>query len=125
MAGGQLVSLVGGRVQNNSTEFADTADEVTSTGALGVFANGSFHLYMYYRLIDLCPSLFFLPKATYKFFSSPKKSMHMIPVHGASLDVTPFIVAVATMLSLLTATVLVVKGPSVEPFEFRVAHAAS
>ena len=40
VAGGQLVSLVGGGFQNNSTEFADTADEVTSTGALGVFAVG-------------------------------------------------------------------------------------
>ena len=53
VAGGQLVSLVGGRVQDNSTELADIADEVTSTGALGVFAVGSFHLYMYYKLIYL------------------------------------------------------------------------
>ena len=55
MAGGQLVSLVGGGFQDNSTEFADIADEVTSTGALGVLAARSFHLYvyMYYKLIDL------------------------------------------------------------------------
>ena len=55
VAGGQLVSLVGGGFQDNSTEFADIADEVTSTGAPGVFAARSFHLYMYmyYKLIDL------------------------------------------------------------------------
>ena len=38
MTGGQLVSLVGGRLHDNSTESADTADEVTSAGALGVLA---------------------------------------------------------------------------------------
>ena len=55
VAGGQLVSLVGGAFQDNSTEFADTADGVTSTGALGVLAIGSNHLYMYYKLTDLHP----------------------------------------------------------------------
>ena len=45
MAGGQLVSTAGGGFQDNITEFADLADEVTSTGALGVLAVGSFHLH--------------------------------------------------------------------------------
>ena len=43
MAGGQLVLLVGGGLQDNSTEFVDAADEVTSTGALGVSAVGLFY----------------------------------------------------------------------------------
>ena len=91
MEGGQLVSLVGGGSQDNSTELAISADEVVSpelavsadevvstelavsadevvstelavsadivvsTGALGVFAVGSFHLYMHYKLIELHP----------------------------------------------------------------------
>ena len=44
VTGGQLVSLAGGGFQDTSTEFADSADEVTSTGALGVLAIESFHL---------------------------------------------------------------------------------
>ena len=55
MAGGQLVLLVGGGFQDNNTEFADSADEVTSAGVLGMLAIGSFHLYMFYKLIDLHP----------------------------------------------------------------------
>ena len=38
VAGEQLVLLVGGGFHDNSTEFSDTADEVASTGALGVSA---------------------------------------------------------------------------------------
>ena len=55
VAGGQLVSLVGGGFQVNSTEFADSADEVTSIGALGVLAEGSHHLYVYYKWTNLHP----------------------------------------------------------------------
>ena len=55
VAGGQLVSLFEGGFQDNNTEFAVSADEVTSTGALGVFAVKPFHLYMYYKLIDWYP----------------------------------------------------------------------
>ena len=44
MTGGQLVLLAEGGLHNNRTEVADTADEVTSTGAVGLLAVGSVHL---------------------------------------------------------------------------------
>ena len=44
MAGGQLLLLAGGGLHDNSTEVSDTADEVTSTGALGMLDVGSIHL---------------------------------------------------------------------------------
>ena len=116
MAGGQLASLVGGGLQDNNTEFADTADEVTSTGALGVSAVGSVHLHVHYELIDLYPELFFLPIAMYRTSALPEPSLHIMPAHATSRDVNSLIVAVAMMLSLLISTILVVKGPTVELF---------
>ena len=64
---------------------------------------------MHVRLIFV-----FLPKATYRTFWLPEPSLHLIPANAMGSNASPFIVAVATMASLLTSTAFVVKSPTVE-----------